>query len=89
MAKRMKGINTKETRDALRLLVRRLRNIDLKALDDLVKERVKARRKSKATNAREWVAILAATAQEIEEWCPDKRGDNPFTIDVPPKRRRR
>jgi len=89
MAKRIRGINTKETRDALRLLVRRLRNIDLKALDDIVKKRVNDRGRSKATNAREWVAILAATVQEIEEWCPDKRGDNPFTIDVPPKRRRR
>ena len=83
MAKRLLRIKTKEVRVALKRLVRQLDKADLSGLLD----RVSA--SGKATTAREWVQMLRDAEAEIPEWCPNLRGDSPFTIDVPPNNRRR
>lgn len=83
MAKRMLRIKTRGVRVALTRLVTQLDRADLSGL----KERVSG--KGKAKTAREWVRMLRDAAAEIPEWCPNPRGDNQFSIDVPPSSRRR
>jgi hypothetical protein len=83
MAKRMMRISTRDARLALRRLLRQLDKADLTGLTDRVSKG------GKAKTAREWVRVLRDAEREIPEWCPNLRGDDQFTIDVPPKSRRR
>jgi len=85
MAKRTVLIRTKGVRVALQRLLKQLDK-----LDDADRLALAARvTGSKKRTAEAWVEGIRNTLNGLEEWCPNRRGDNPFTIDVPPKRRRR
>jgi hypothetical protein len=81
MAKRTKRIlriRTRGTWTAMKRLVAQLDRADLRGLRDRVPG-------GKKRSTRQWVDTLKRATRELKEWCPP----GVFTIDVPPKRRRR
>lgn len=88
MAKRISRIRTKSVRVSLGRVVSQLRELrrsdpeEFKALANRVPKGA-----FRTTDA--WFAHLEVTLKSIPEWCPNPRGDNQFTIDVPPSSRRR
>jgi hypothetical protein len=83
MAKRSVPINTRPARVALRQLLIQLKRADLSELKTL------ANPKGMTKTARSWVSLLETAEREIPEWCPNKRGDDQFSFDLPPASRRR
>ena len=88
MAKRMTRIRTRSVRVSLERLIKQLRQFKRDDPKEFAALAAKVRKgRFRTTNA--WFENLGLTLQSMEEWCPNQRGDNPFTIDVPPKSRRR